>query len=429
MEKRLFRCEGHLIDSGLLSKVLNTILEAGSDYHITDFVIGKTPDQTSSVEIAVMSKDSHSLKELTVRLGKLGAYEEEVPPAIFKAADRDKHAPEDFYSTTNHRSEVFTEGTWHKVLDQRMDAVIVRAADGLLRCTKLRNIKAGDMILCNGESVRVFPPQASRRKSNGFAFMDNAVSSERSGETAIRGVADMMSTIRHDHGRIIVVCGPVVVHTGGADALASLIRKGYVQGFLGGNAVAVHDLEYRFFGTSLGIDLKTGKQTEHGHDHHMKAINRIYGYGSIRNAIASGALKEGLMFEVLTNGIPYCLAGSIRDDGPLPETVNDMIEAQRQYASIIKDADMILMLSTMLHSIGTGNMTPSHVHTICVDINPAVVTKLSDRGTGQAVGIVSDVGLFLRELDASLRPLPGSAAAAAETAAGEATAAASDTTT
>jgi len=199
-----------------------------------------------------------------------------------------------------------------------------------------------------------------------------------------------------------VVSGPVVVHTGGSEALASLIKEGFVQGFLGGNAVAVHDLEYQFFGTSLGIDLKTGKVIKHGHNHHIKAINIINGCGSIKNTIETGTLKAGLMYEIETAGIPYCLAGSIRDDGPLPETVNDMIEAQEKYAEIIEGADLIVMLSTMLHAIGTGNMTPSYIPTICIDINPAVVTKLSDRGSGQAVGIVCDVGSFLRDLEREL---------------------------
>ncbi|MDC7240472.1 MAG: hypothetical protein PQJ50_08950, partial [Spirochaetales bacterium] len=224
------------------------------------------------------------------------------------------------------------------------------------------------------------------------------VSSERSYDVAVDMVAEELKQLKEKGGRMVVVCGPVVIHTGGAAALAALIRAGYVQGFLGGNAVAVHDLETVYYGTSLGVDMKNGKPTHGGHNHHMRAINRINGYGSIRAAIEAGDLSEGLMYQVIKSDIPFCLAGSIRDDGPLPETVMDMIEAQGQYAEIIRGCDMILMLSTMLHSIGTGNMTPSWVKTVCIDINPAVVTKLADRGSGQAVGIVSDVGLFLNAL-------------------------------
>jgi lysine-ketoglutarate reductase/saccharopine dehydrogenase-like protein (TIGR00300 family) len=211
-----------------------------------------------------------------------------------------------------------------------------------------------------------------------------------------------MKAIRRRGGKIVVVAGPVVVHTGGADALAGLVADGWVGGLLGGNAIAVHDLEYRLFGTSLGVDLTTGRPTYEGHKNHMMAINAVYRHGSIRAMVEAGELKEGLMYQIIRTGTPFCLAGSIRDDGPLPETEMDMIAAQSAYAQIVAGSDMILMLSTMLHSIGTGNMTPSWVKTVCVDINPAVVTKLSDRGSAQAVGVVSDVGLFLRALAAAL---------------------------
>ncbi|MCK5199998.1 MAG: hypothetical protein KAR21_16685, partial [Spirochaetales bacterium] len=283
---------------------------------------------------------------------------------------------------------------------QRMDAVIV-LRNSIPVCVKLRDIKEGDSVLCGSESVRVFPP-ASDIRDSGFGFMTNDVSSERSDNIAVVNVADQLKRLKEDGKKAIVVAGPVVIHTGGGSALAGLIRDGWIHGLLGGNAIAVHDIESCFYGTSLGVDLETGKQAVGGHYHHMRAINKVYQYGSIKNAVEVGELKCGLMYEVVKAGIPYSLAGSIRDDGPLPETEMDMIKAQAAYAEIIKDADMIIMLSTMLHSIGTGNMTPSWVKTVCIDINPSVVTKLSDRGTGQAVGIVSDVGLFLRALAGKL---------------------------
>lgn len=401
MKRRLFQTEGHLIDSGVFSQILNGILNKGGDYEILRFRVGKLPGEPSRLEIAVLGTDDEHLTVIADHLTPFGAFEMEVPSAELTAAEKDRHVPPQFYSTTNHRTEVFFEDKWHEVKEQRMDAALIRDAEGCFTCVKLRDVKQGDQIVCGSESIRVYPPAIESRSE--FAFMANDVSSERSGTIAVEQVAHSMKEINDRDGRIVVVCGPVVVHTGGADALASMIREGHIHGFLGGNAVAVHDLEYRLYGTSLGVDLHTGEVTEHGHNHHMRAINTIYGCGSIRGAIEQGVLSEGLMYEIEKSGIPYCLAGSIRDDGPLPETVNDMITAQAEYARIIKDADMILMLSTMLHSIGTGNMTPSYVKTICVDINPAVVTKLSDRGSGQAVGIVSDVGLFLRALDEQLK--------------------------
>ncbi|MFA7017995.1 MAG: TIGR00300 family protein [Sphaerochaetaceae bacterium] len=399
MKTRILQAEGHLIDSGILSKILNTILSKGADYRITSFTVGKTPEETSQLEIELLGKDNALLESIITALKLFGIFEKSVPSAHLIAAQKDRYAPEGFYSTSNHRTEVFYQGKWGTVAKQRMDGALVYDEDAKqFFCCKLRDLKAGDLVVCGSNSIRVYPVEAERDATNDFAFMTNTVSSERSIDTAVESLAQELENIKTRGGKTIVVAGPVVVHTGGADALASLVKQGYVQGFLGGNAIAVHDLELRFFGTSLGVELKTGKVTEHGHSHHMRSINKIYGCGSIQTAVDQGILKEGLMYEIIKAKIPYSLAGSIRDDGPLPETVNDMVEAQREYAQIIEGADLIIMLSSMLHSIGVGNMTPSWVKTICIDINPAVVTKLSDRGSAQAIGIVSDVGFFLRSL-------------------------------
>ncbi len=399
MKTRVLQAEGHLIDSGILSKILNTILSKGGDYRITSFMVGKTPEETSQLEIELLGKDNTLLESIIAALKLFGIFEKSVPSAHLIAAQKDRCAPEGFYSTSNHRTEVFYQEQWHTVANQRMDGALVYNENShTFFCCKLRDLKAGELVVCGSDSIRVYPIEAERGATSDFAFMTNTVSSERSIDTAVEKLAQELQGIKDRGGKTIVVAGPVVVHTGGADALASLVKQGYVQGFLGGNAIAVHDLELRFFGTSLGVELKTGEVAEHGHSHHMRSINKIYGCGSIQTAVDQGILKEGLMYEIIKAQIPYSLAGSIRDDGPLPETVNDMIEAQREYAQIIEGADLIIMLSSMLHSIGVGNMTPSWVKTICIDINPAVVTKLSDRGSAQAIGIVSDVGFFLRSL-------------------------------
>ncbi|MDX9935283.1 MAG: TIGR00300 family protein [Sphaerochaetaceae bacterium] len=410
MVTRTLCAEGHLIDSGLLSNILNTILQKGGDYRITSFDIGKTPEKSSKFEIELIGKDESTINSLLHALKPFGVYEQEVTQAVLMRASGDRCAPETFYSSSNHRTEVFYQGRWYGVLHQRMDASLVYdPATDTFACVKLRDLKQGDLVVCGSESIRIFPIEAERTANNetndSFAFMTNEVSSERSVDIAVKKIADELRRVKAKGGKTVVVCGPVVVHTGGADALASLVRRGYIQGFLGGNAVAVHDIEMRFFGTSLGVDMNTGKVAEHGHSHHMRAINKIYGCKSIKAAVDTGVLNSGLMYEIVKANIPYCLAGSIRDDGPLPETVTDMIEAQRQYAQIIDGADLIIMLSTMLHAIGAGNMTPSWVKTVCIDINPAVVTKLNDRGSGQAIGIVSDVGLFLRALSDTIASL------------------------
>jgi lysine-ketoglutarate reductase/saccharopine dehydrogenase-like protein (TIGR00300 family) len=319
-----------------------------------------------------------------------------------KAAEQDRCVPDDFYSTTNHRTHVRLKGRWVEVGKQRMDAVIV-VSGVTAACRKLRDVKAGEQVVCGHVGIRV-TPEFKERDRLGFAFMSNDVSSERRVEGSVSRIAQMMREVKGGGGRIAVVAGPVVVHTGGVEHFATLIRQGFVDVVLAGNALAVHDIEYALSGTSLGIDLVAGAPVEQGHRNHMAAINTINRAGSIQAAVDQGVLKSGVMYECVKNGVEFVLAGSIRDDGPLPETMMDLIEAQERYASALSNnVHMVLMLSSMLHSIGVGNMLPSWVRVVCVDINPAVVTKLSDRGSQQTVGVVTDVGLFLHRLAEALR--------------------------
>jgi lysine-ketoglutarate reductase/saccharopine dehydrogenase-like protein (TIGR00300 family) len=279
------------------------------------------------------------------------------------------------------------------VENQRMDAMIV-IANGAAACRRLRDLRQGDRVVVGMQGIRVVP-ESKERDRLAFAFMSNGISSERQLETAIRQTAALMEQTRAEGKKIVVVAGPVVVHTGGVAALAQLIRTGWVQALLAGNALGVHDIESALLGTSLGVRLSDGRQEEHGHRNHMRAINAIYHAGGIAKAVESGRLTTGVMYECVKSGVPFVLAGSLRDDGPLPDTITDMNRAQDAYAERLKGAGLVLCLGSMLHSIATGNMLPSWVKIVCVDINPAVATKVSDRGTGQAIGIVTDVGQFL----------------------------------
>ena len=301
---------------------------------------------------------------------------------------------------------------WLRVQDQRMDGVIiVDPKRKTARCTLFRYLKSGDLVVTGSAGVRTVRKTESRdvrgsaQAEHEFSFMGAGVSSERRVEVLVDQISWEMHRIRGQDGRIVVVPGPVVIHTGGGEHLEWLVREGYVQALLGGNAVAVHDIEQALFGTSLGVDLKLGTSVEGGHRHHLRAINTIRGAGGISKAVEQGALTSGIFHECVRKNIPFVLAGSIRDDGPLPETHMDLISAQEQYAKLLKGADLILMLSSMLHSIGVGNMTPAGVRLVCVDINPAVVTKLSDRGSLESVGVVTDVGLFLNLLRRRLSEL------------------------
>jgi lysine-ketoglutarate reductase/saccharopine dehydrogenase-like protein (TIGR00300 family) len=322
--------------------------------------------------------------------------------ASTRTVDKDCCAPEDFYSTTNHRTQIRWNGEWIDVEKQRMDAMIV-VKNGRAECRRLRDLKKGDEVVNGMRGIRVIP-ESKERDRLGFAFMSNEISSERQVDQAVRQTAALMQSMRADGKKIIFVTGPVVVHTGGVEPLSKLIRHGWVDAVLAGNALAVHDIEAALLGTSLGVRVADGRLEEHGHRNHMRAINAVYHAGGIRGAVESGRLTTGVMYELVKANVPYVLAGSLRDDGPLPDTITDMNEAQDAYASHLVGAGMVLCLSSMLHSIATGNMLPSWVKLVCVDINPAVVTKVSDRGTGQAVGVVTDVGLFLDHLAYALIP-------------------------
>ena len=393
--------EGHLIDSGDLQAILTTIVEQGASYEILRFDMGRTNASPSRLSLRLSTETREGLDHLLATLSTFGCYVQGAPDAIVRVNDIDGAAPEDFYSTTNHRTQVLVGGEWTAVARQRMDAAIV-VDGGRLECRKLRSLKQGDRVVCGMQGIRVMPDLQARDKPT-FGFMSNDVSSERRVEVAVTRVADMLRQSRAKGEKIAFVAGPVVVHTGGGEYFCDLIRLGYVDVLLSGNALAVHDIEAALSGTSLGIDLETGRPVEHGHRNHMRAINAVRRAGGIAAAVASGLLSRGVMYHLHLHGVPYVLAGSIRDDGPLPETVMDLALAQDRYAEALADVGVVIMLSSMLHSIGVGNMVPSWVKVVSVDINPAVVTKLSDRGSTQTVGVVTDVGLFLHQLAVALR--------------------------
>jgi lysine-ketoglutarate reductase/saccharopine dehydrogenase-like protein (TIGR00300 family) len=388
--------EGHLIDSGHLSAIFDKVIELKGAYEVLKFDIGRTNDDVSRIQMRLTAADRPTLDELLQQLTLFGVRPVQERDAVLKPAEKDRCVPDDFYSTTNHRTQVRVGGTWVEVQKQRMDAVVV-VENGVAACRKLRDVKDGERIVCGHAGIRVLP-EFRERDRLGFAFMSNDVSSERRVEATVGRIAAMFEEVKRAGGRIAVVAGPVVVHTGGGEHFARLIRKGYVQVVLAGNALAVHDIEYALSGTSLGIDLVAGAPVDQGHRNHMAAINTINRAGGIRQAVETGVVKSGVMYECVKNNVEYVLAGSIRDDGPLPDTIMDLVEAQDRYAEALQNVQLVLMLSSMLHSIGVGNMLPSWVRVVCVDINPAVVTKLSDRGSMQTVGVVTDVGLFLHHL-------------------------------
>ncbi|HTS50752.1 MAG TPA: TIGR00300 family protein [Bryobacteraceae bacterium] len=399
--------QGHLIDSHIMEQIFDTVVEYHGRFEVEQFRIGRTNSEPSHLRLKVDADDAESMRKILSQLLGLGCSMVDTSDAELSRVARDRCAPDDFYSTTNHRTYIRHNQEWIEVQNQRMDALIV-VEEGQAWCRRLRDIRTGDQVVTGMRGIRVVP-ESKERDRLAFAFMSNGISSERQVETAVKQTAALIEQTRAAGHKIVAVAGPVVVHTGGAVSLARLIREGYVQALLSGNALGVHDIEAALLGTSLGIRQSDGRQEEHGHRNHMRAINAIYQCGGIRGAVESGRLRSGVMYECVRSGIPFVLAGSLRDDGPLPDTITDMNQAQDAYAEVLKGAGLVLCLGSMLHSIAVGNMLPSWVRIVCVDINPAVATKVSDRGTGQAVGVVTDVGLFLDLLARTLIPAAASA--------------------
>jgi lysine-ketoglutarate reductase/saccharopine dehydrogenase-like protein (TIGR00300 family) len=393
--------QGHLVDSHIMEKIFDTVVEYGGRFEVEHFSIGRTNSDASRLRLRVEAPSEEQLEKMLAQLIALGCALAESGEVELKPSERDCCAPEDFYSTTNQRTLVRHRGQWLEVANQRMDAMIVIGQGGAT-CKRLRDLVSGDLVAVGIKGIRVVP-EAKERDRQSFAFMSNDISSERQVETAVGQTVAIMQQVKREGKKIVAVAGPVVVHTGGTGPFGRLIRHGWIDAVLAGNALAVHDIEAALFGTSLGVRTSDGRQEEHGHRNHMRAINAINHAGGIRQAVAAGRLTSGVMYECVRAGIPFILAGSLRDDGPLPEVFTDMNQAQDAYAAELRGAGVVLCLSSMLHSIAAGNMLPAWVKVVCVDINPAVPTKVADRGTGHAMGVVTDVGLFLELLASKLQ--------------------------
>jgi len=411
---------GHLLDSGAINRALDLITEGGGSFQVLDFDLGAQRQSTSTATIRVSATSQAMLQEIIAQLIDLGAeaLPQDEQDANLIPVEMAGVSPDDFYVTTIYPTEIRVNGDWVRVQNQRMDGAIAvseTAAGIVARCKLLRDLELGEKVVTGVSGIRtVRKPESRDTRSSEFSFMSSGVSSERRVELVVEQVAWELRQIRDRGGKTVITAGPVVIHTGGGEHLSWLIRNGYVQGLLGGNAIAVHDMEQSLLGTSLGVDMKRGVAVRGGHRHHLNVINLIRRHGSIANAVEAGVITKGVMYECVKNQVPFVLAGSIRDDGPLPDTMMDLIQAQTAYGELLKGTDSILMLSSMLHSIGVGNMTPAGVKMICVDINPAVVTKLSDRGSVESIGVVTDVGLFLsllvKQLERLTTPYPTAAA-------------------
>lgn len=394
--------QGHIIDSLILPKILDEILTRGGNFIIKEFRIGQHQADPSFARIEVRASSAAALHELLDVIHDHGAIPVATQDCQTAAADIDGAFPDGFYSTTSFRTQVRLQGEWIDVEDQEMDCGILIDAEGTAaRCLPMTDVRVGDRIVVGRQGLRVFPAENLARQ-NLFEFMASPVSSERPKGVAVREVAAAMRRTREAGDLLLAVLGPAVVHTGSVSHVCELIRRGYINVLFAGNALAAHDIEQALYNTSLGVSLDHGLPTEEGHEHHLRAINTIRRLGSIKTAVERGILKSGIMYECVRHNVPFVLAGSVRDDGPLPDVITDMLEAQRRMRERVRGVGFCLMMATMLHSIATGNLLPAWVKVACVDINPATVTKLADRGSIQTVGVVTDVEPFLRALVAEL---------------------------
>lgn len=402
--------EGHIIDTGALTKILDEIIQLGARYEITDLDIGTRHEDASFARLSVTADGDEQLLKVIERLRHHGANPDTVEDAALTPADADGALPAGFYSSTNLETEVRVAGSWLRVVHPEMDCGVV-VEEGAARTIPMGDVRKGMQIVMRGLGIRVIPLEVPRGvDKQAFEFMSSDVSSEKPKALLVDQVAAQMRKIKESGGRILWVAGPALVHTGAAPDLCALIRGGYVDAFFSGNGLAAHDIEANMFGTSLGVYLHQGTAAEHGHEHHIRAINEVRRHGSFRAAIDAGLFSDGIVWHLVESAADYLFGGSVRDDGPLPEVETDMVSVQRRLREIIWGRDgqdlvaYCIVVGSMLHGIATGNCLPASVPLVCVDINPATITKLMDRGSWQSTGIITDVGLFIRELAMRLAP-------------------------
>jgi len=402
--------DGHIVDSLTLSKVLDLILLHGGAYEIVRVRIGATRADTSSAEIDVKADDAAQLERILHVIGQHGATR---PTEAVRSAPAPARGvfPDGFYATTNLDTFVRFGGSWIPVEPIEMDCGILLTGDPAdpanlsAAAVPMHRIRKGDRVVVGDAGVRVVP-LAPRDPTSLFSFMGSDVSTERPKEIVIAAVARRMREVKAAGQKVLLVGGPAIVHTGAARSLESLIRAGWIDVLFAGNALATHDIERALFGTSLGVEVDTGAPAAHGHEHHLRAINAIRMAGGIRQAVEQALLTTGIMHALIERNVPFVLAGSIRDDGPLPDVITDSVQAQDRMRDHIPGIGIALLVATTLHSVATGNLLPASVTTLCVDSDADTVIKLMDRGSHQAFGLVTDCEFFMKELAARLEEAP-----------------------
>jgi lysine-ketoglutarate reductase/saccharopine dehydrogenase-like protein (TIGR00300 family) len=394
---------GHIIDSLILPKVLDQILTQGGEFKIGEIKIGQNRVDQSFARIEVAALEAETLDEIVLRLRQHGAEVLEKTDVQLAPSPADGVFPKDFYLTTNQQTFITIDGAEIEVRPALMDcAVVVNRETRRATARKFHEVRRGMEIVVGHQGIRVVPVQRATSHTDVFEFMSTNISLETPKSGIIREMASELRRAKEEGGKIAVVGGPAIVHTGAVPHLEKLIANGYVDLLFGGNAIALHDIENALFGTSNGIDLKRGSPAERGHENQMRALNMIREAGGIARAVETGALQSGIMAACVRHGVDFVLAGSIRDDGPLPEVITDTLKAQETMREKLNGVTTALMMGTMLHSMAVANLLPATVKTLCVDVNPAAISRLTERSAFQSLGLVSDLEPFLRELTETL---------------------------
>jgi lysine-ketoglutarate reductase/saccharopine dehydrogenase-like protein (TIGR00300 family) len=405
MARETILLQGHIIDSLLLPKVLDVILQFGGTFQIADVRIGQTRQEPSSARIVIEADTREKLSQILGEVRAHGGVVEEQTDCAWVEAPAAGVFPDDFYATTNLVTEVRVLGQWLPVSGIEMDLGIKlkmeRQDPPSAATVPMAEVKKGDRIVVGRQGIRVMPLERPA-KLDAFGFMESTVSSERPHGHVIADIARRIQVLRDSGGKVLLAGGPAIVHGGGREALTWLIETGYIQVLFCGNALAAHDMEAHLYGTSLGFQLESGGSARHGHEHHLRTINRIRAIGSIEQAVRSGVITGGIMAACVRRGVKVVMAGTIRDDGPLPGVITDSVEAQSAMREALPGVGLALLVASTLHAVATGNLLPAMVPTVCVDINPAVPTKLADRGSLQAASLVMDAASFLTELAVEL---------------------------
>ena len=395
---------GHIIDSLILAKVLDLIVMLGGTFDFDHVEIGRTREDQSHARIVVRAPSVAVLTRILHAIQPHGAVVEGDADCVLRPAPADGVFPDDFYSTTHLPTEVRLNGAWVAVDGVEMDLGITVDPPRLTaRTVPMGEVRRGALIVTGQAGVRVIPLQRPRERDV-FAFMESTVSAERPHGHVIADIAARLRGLRDRHrageagAKVLLAGGPAIIHAGGRDALTWLIEEGFIQVLFCGNALAAHDMEAELYGTSLGYALAAGHVVPHGHAHHLRTINRIRAIGSIQAAVESGVIPHGIMAACVRNRVRVVMAGTIRDDGPLPGVITDSMQAQTAMREAIPGVGLALLVASTLHAVATGNLLPAAVPTVCVDINASVPTKLADRGSFQAVGLVMDAASFLSEL-------------------------------